>query len=115
VIAVHLRPRLVNLRQIIAGTNVVGERMVRVIIGKSWINIVDPNDPWLNILSTLGFIFLMFLSGLEIDFDAFIQKSGQQKKSKILKRPLPNILALTLSIFGGILLLSLLFALMMSW
>lgn len=115
VLAALLTPILVNRLKISFLPVVVAEIIVGVIIGNSFLNIVDPGDPWLNILSTLGFIFLMFLSGLEINFDAFIQKPGKNKKSKILKRPLPNVLALTLSIFGGILLLSFLFALLMSW
>src|SRR5690625_6402447 len=100
VLAALLTPILVNRLKVSFLPVVVAEIIVGVIIGNSFLNIVDPNDPWLNILSTLGLIFPMFLSGLEIDFEAFIQKSGQHKKSKILKRPLPNILALTPSKIG---------------
>ena len=115
VLAALLTPILVNRLKISFLPVVVAEIIVGVILGSSFLDIVDPNDPWLNILSTLGFIFLMFLSGLEIDFDAFSQKSPKAKKSKVLKRPLPNTMLLTTGIFAGIAALSLLFALMMSW
>ena len=113
VLAALLTPILISRLKVNFLPVVVAEIIVGVIIGRSFLNIVDASDPWLNILSTLGFIFLMFLSGLEIDFDAFTQKSTGQKKSKVLKRPLPNTLLLTTGIFLGILTLSLLFALMM--
>ena len=113
VLAALLTPILISRLKVSFLPVVVAEIIVGVIIGRSFLNIVDASDPWLNILSTLGFIFLMFLSGLEIDFDAFTQKSTGQKKSKVLKRPLPNTLLLTTGIFLGILTLSLLFALMM--
>lgn len=49
---------------------VVAEIIMGIIIGQSILNLVH-KDSMLNILSTLGFIFLMFLSGLEIDFSTF--------------------------------------------
>lgn len=55
---------------------VVAEIVVGLIIGKSGLDIIQP-DQWLSMLSTLGFIFLMFLSGLEIDFAAFV---GNKKR-----------------------------------
>jgi monovalent cation:H+ antiporter-2, CPA2 family len=58
---------------------VVAEILMGLVIGKSGFDIVH-EDMWLETLSTLGFIFLMFLSGLEIDFSAF---SGKKKKEKL--------------------------------
>ena len=52
---------------------VVAEIIAGIFVGKSGFNIIEP-DIWLQVLSTLGFIFLMFLSGLEIDFSIFKQK-----------------------------------------
>src|SRR5690606_11822944 len=46
---------------------VVGELIVGIALGKSGLNIVRP-DPWLEFLSLLGITYLMFLSGVEIDF-----------------------------------------------
>ncbi|WP_047150734.1 cation:proton antiporter domain-containing protein [Aneurinibacillus tyrosinisolvens] len=57
---------------------VVAEIIAGMIIGKSGFNMVH-EDSWLSILSLFGLIFLMFLSGLEIDFDAFSLK----KKTKV--------------------------------
>lgn len=50
---------------------VVAEIIMGLIIGKSGLNLVVEGDTWLQTLSMLGFIFLMFLSGLEIDFSSF--------------------------------------------
>ncbi|MED1202535.1 monovalent cation:proton antiporter family protein [Heyndrickxia acidicola] len=82
---------------------VIGEIIMGLIIGKSGFNLIH-KDMWLNTLSTLGFIFLMFLSGLEIDFSAF---SGN-KKEVILPngKKEPNRLKVALLIFLGILILS---------
>lgn len=49
---------------------VVGEIFVGLIVGKSGFNIVH-NDIWIVFLSNLGLAYLMFLSGLEIDFSMF--------------------------------------------
>ncbi len=45
---------------------VVGELFVGIIIGKSFLNLIQI-DPWIQFLSNLGLAYLMFLSGLEID------------------------------------------------
>ncbi|WP_160720813.1 monovalent cation:proton antiporter family protein [Bacillus sp. USDA818B3_A] len=83
---------------------VVAEIIMGLIIGKSGFNIVH-EDAWLSTLSTLGFIFLMFLSGLEIDFTAF---SGS-KKRKILPngKTEPNTFVAATAIFAGIFIFSL--------
>jgi monovalent cation:H+ antiporter-2, CPA2 family len=60
---------------------------------------------WLETLSTLGFIFLMFLSGLEIDFTAF---SSAKKRVKLPSGKLePNSFAVSSIVFIGIFLVSL--------
>lgn len=46
---------------------VVGEILVGMIVGKSGFNLIA-ESAWLDFLYTFGFAFLMFLSGLEIDF-----------------------------------------------
>ena len=83
---------------------VVAEIIMGLIIGKSGFDIVH-EDVWLSTLSTLGFIFLMFLSGLEIDFTAF---SGS-KKRKILPngKTEPNTFVAATAIFAGIFIFSL--------
>jgi monovalent cation:H+ antiporter-2, CPA2 family len=82
---------------------VVAEIIVGLIIGKSGFDIVHP-DPWINILSTLGFIFLMFLSGVEIDFSVF--KSNKNKKPKANGKTEPNGFLISTVIFLFILIMS---------
>lgn len=83
---------------------VVAEIIVGLIIGKSGFDIVH-QDMWLATLSTLGFIFLMFLSGLEIDFSAF---SGSKKREILPNgKKEPNSFVVSSIIFAGIFILSL--------
>ena len=83
---------------------VVAEIIMGLIIGKSGFDIVQ-KDIWIQTLSTLGFIFLMFLSGLEIDFTAF---SGKKKRETLPSgKQEPNSFLTASTVFGGIFLLSL--------
>jgi monovalent cation:H+ antiporter-2, CPA2 family len=83
---------------------VVAEIIMGLLIGKSGFNIVH-DDVWLSTLSTLGFIFLMFLSGLEIDFSTFRGKKKQDKLSN--GKSEPNAFGVASVIFTGIFALSL--------
>src|SRR5690606_18363827 len=91
---------------------VVAEIIMGIIIGESGFDLVSP-DMWLETLSTLGFIFLMFLSGVEIDFSAFV---GGKKNEKLLngKKP-PNTFIVSSIIFSGIFLISLLLSYLFVW
>ncbi|MCE4955717.1 cation:proton antiporter [Macrococcoides caseolyticum] len=109
VVCAFLTPILLNRLRINFLPVVVAEILMGIIVGKSLFNWVDRTD-MLNTLSTLGFIFLMFLSGLEIDFKAF--KSSKQNKSKSKE---PNPLIISLIIFTGILVLSVLAAYVFKW
>ncbi|WP_147533255.1 cation:proton antiporter family protein [Bacillus marasmi] len=82
---------------------VVAEILMGLIIGKSGFNLVQ-EDVWLETLSTLGFIFLMFLSGLEIDFSAFSSKksSKSQSQHRTSAKQEPNSFAVATLIFIGI-------------
>lgn len=82
---------------------VIAEIIMGLIIGKSGFNIIQGGS-WLETLSTLGFIFLMFLSGLEIDFSAF--KSSGKKKILPNGKQEPNRLWVSIVIFAGIFVLS---------
>lgn len=53
---------------------VIAEIIVGLVIGRSGFNLVA-EDPFLELLSLFGFIYLMFLSGLEIDFGSFSQRA----------------------------------------
>ena len=81
ILAAFLTPIILHKLKLNMIPVVVAEILVGLIIGNSGFNIVE-SDMWLETLSTLGFIFLMFLSGLEIDFKAF---SGEKKKFEIAK------------------------------
>ncbi|GAB4542710.1 MAG: monovalent cation:proton antiporter family protein [Anaerolineae bacterium] len=73
---------------------VVGEILVGIVIGKSGLNLVE-TGPALDFLATFGFTYLMFLSGLEVDFSALL---GSRKTSN--GRPLSNPLSLGMTVFA---------------
>lgn len=75
VIAAFLTPLLLHRFKLNVIPVVIGEIIVGLIIGKSGFDLIE-KDMWLQTLSTLGFIFLMFLSGVEIDFSAFSGEKG---------------------------------------
>lgn len=64
---------------------VVAEIFVGLIIGSSGFNLIEP-EGWVSQLSTLGLIFLMFLSGLELDVSLFKPK----KTSAVILAHLPK-------------------------
>ncbi|MFJ5760131.1 monovalent cation:proton antiporter family protein [Neobacillus sp. NPDC093182] len=83
---------------------VVAEIIMGLVIGKSGFNVVH-EDMWLSTLSTLGFIFLMFLSGLEIDFTVF---TGSKKPATLPSgKKEPNTFIVSSLIFTGIFIFSL--------
>ena len=49
---------------------VVGEILAGILIGRSGFGWVENHDPALDLLAEFGFVFLMFLSGMEIDFSS---------------------------------------------
>jgi len=53
---------------------VVAEILVGIIFGKSGFNLIR-EDIWIEFMSTLGFAYLMFSSGLEIDFTSGSKKN----------------------------------------
>ncbi|MDA7026118.1 monovalent cation:proton antiporter family protein [Bacillus sp. CLL-7-23] len=84
---------------------VVAEIIMGLFIGKSGLNLVTAHDTWLETLSMLGFIFLMFLSGLEIDFSAF--EKGKKKQTLQNGKTAPHTFKTALIVFTGIFILSL--------
>jgi CPA2 family monovalent cation:H+ antiporter-2 len=105
ILAAFLTPILLHRLKMNFMPVVVAEIIVGLIIGKSGFNAVS-QDMWLETLSMLGFIFLMFLSGLEIDFSAF---AGGKKKEKLPSgKDAPNTFLVSTIIFAGIFVLSLL-------
>lgn len=104
VVVAFLTPILLHRLKLNFIPVVVAEIIVGLIIGKSGFDIVH-EDMWLETLSTLGFIFLMFLSGLEIDFSAF-KKSGNKEKQGNSKKE-PNTFVAASFVFVGIFIVSL--------
>ena len=60
---------------------VVGEIIAGIIVGRSGFGWVQHHELVLDLLAELGFVFLMFLSGMEIDFSS-LGLSTNQKRSK---------------------------------
>ncbi|WP_167577708.1 monovalent cation:proton antiporter family protein [Ammoniphilus sp. YIM 78166] len=79
---------------------VVVEILAGILLGKSGLGILD-NDEWLTILSTLGFIYLMFLSGLEIDFDSFNVKKKSDEANALKISSITFVFILSLSALFG--------------
>lgn len=87
VIVAFLVPILLHRLKWNAIPAVVAEIMVGLILGKSGLGIVV-EDTWLEMLSTLGIIFLMFLSGLEIDFNMILNTKKTSEKKGNRENPL---------------------------
>lgn len=76
----------------------VGEIFIGIILGKSFLNIIKP-DVWILFLSNLGLAYLMFLSGLEINFDDLKLKDNESViDSKIFLSVKMFIISLIVSI-----------------
>lgn len=69
---------------------VVGEILAGILVGPSVMRLVHGDEPALELLAEIGFAFLMFLSGLEIDFSILFAAS----KSKRENGPSPLMLAM---------------------
>ncbi|RME85668.1 MAG: hypothetical protein D6775_02185 [Caldilineae bacterium] len=85
---------------------VVGEIVVGILIGRSGLNLIEPNAI-LDFLAWFGFIFLMFISGLELDFDLLSLPRDEEEHP--LRQPLPLallvfLLTLVMGLVAGMLL-----------
>ncbi|HCY6607566.1 TPA: monovalent cation:proton antiporter family protein [Staphylococcus aureus] len=114
VLAAFLTPIIVNRLNINFLPVVVAEILIGIVIGNSFLNIVE-RDSILNILSTLGFIFLMFLSGLEIDFKAFKKDKRARQGQNDDESSIPGHLNLALTVFAFIMIISILLAYVFKW
>ncbi|HHW5672282.1 TPA: cation:proton antiporter [Staphylococcus aureus] len=114
VLAAFLTPIIVNRLNINFLPVVVAEILMGIVIGNSFLNIVE-RDSILNILSTLGFIFLMFLSGLEIDFKAFKKDKRTRQGQNNDESSIPGHLNLALTVFAFIMIISILLAYVFKW
>lgn len=114
VLAAFLTPIIVDRLNINFLPVVVAEILMGIVIGNSFLNIVE-RDSILNILSTLGFIFLMFLSGLEIDFKAFKKDKRARQGQNDDESSIPGHLNLALTVFAFIMIISILLAYVFKW
>ena len=114
VVAAFLTPIIINRLNINFLPVVVAEILMGIIIGNSFLNLVT-KDSMLSILSTLGFIFLMFLSGLEIDFNAFKKDSRPRQGERKEEQKLPGHLNLAMTVFALIMIVSIILAYALKW
>lgn len=97
---------------------VLGEIVAGIVIGHSGFNLIGENET-LEIFSTIGLAFLMFLAGLEIDFSRLIPVRSKNSNNSVNSQAQANtpnllgyasivyLLTLALAIPGGFLLNSL--------
>jgi Kef-type K+ transport system membrane component KefB len=67
---------------------VVGEILAGMLIGRSGLNLVQP-APTLTFLADFGFVFLMFLSGLEVDFGLLLKSKHEAGRTHRWTEPIP--------------------------
>ncbi|MBN1653250.1 MAG: cation:proton antiporter [Deltaproteobacteria bacterium] len=89
VLVTFLVPLLVSHVRWIRVPTMAGEIIAGIVIGENGLGWVRPNT-LLNILSLLGFAYLMFLSGLEVRFDIIFANPGESIDTlrKRLSKPL---------------------------
>jgi Kef-type K+ transport system membrane component KefB/Trk K+ transport system NAD-binding subunit len=83
---------------------VVGEILAGIVVGPSILGLVNGHEPTLELLAEIGFAFLMFLSGLEIDFSILFAASKRKRTngpSSLLLAGLSFVLTLILSLVVG--------------
>ncbi|MEW5869390.1 MAG: cation:proton antiporter [Chloroflexota bacterium] len=77
---------------------VVGEILAGIIIGHSGLNLVGENAT-LEVFSNIGLAFLMFLAGLEIDFDRLFPARERQSNKTPPENATPNLLLYALVVY----------------
>lgn len=97
-------PMLLSKFKKVTIPGVVGEILVGIIIGESGFNLIHDGVE-IEFLNSFGFAFLMFLSGLEVDF-SLLRTTKENRKDKIYEKPI----ALGVLIFIGTLIMSFAFS-----
>jgi len=92
-------PLLISRIRVVAIPVVVGEIIAGIIVGQSGLGLVE-ETAGLRLLSELGFAFLMFLSGLEIDFSNVLGSEGRGGDTDKVKRALSNPFLVGHVLFG---------------
>jgi CPA2 family monovalent cation:H+ antiporter-2 len=89
VMLAFLVPLLISvLRRRLAIPIVVGEIVGGMVVGQSGFGWVLPDNNALNLLKELGFVLLMFLSGMEIDFRSLRGPGSHQARQQSSWSPL---------------------------
>lgn len=84
--------------------SVVGEIIAGIIVGQSVLGLVT-GDEILDILALLGFAYLMFLSGLEVDFEALLPRqvlTNGSWKNRLSNPFMLGVLTFILTLFLGL-------------
>ena len=84
-VAMFATPMILSRFKVSVVPTSVAEVIVGIILGQSCLHLVKMNSV-LSYLSTLGVIFLMFLSGMEIDFSLFKKNSKKRMTPLELKK-----------------------------
>jgi Kef-type K+ transport system membrane component KefB/Trk K+ transport system NAD-binding subunit len=79
---------------------VVGEILAGMAVGRSALAVVDPHDPILTLLADFGIVFLMFLSGMEIDFQSLRAYTPADGADRRRERPRVGVFTLPLVNFA---------------
>ena len=80
VVLAFIVPLLLSRLSRLAVPVVVGEIVAGLVVGRSGAGWVTPQDPVLVMLAEFGFVFLMFLSGMEIDFRSLRNYGGNGRQ-----------------------------------
>ena len=75
-----------QVRRVVPVPIVVGEIVAGIAVGRSGLNLVQ-ESPVLTFLSEFGFIFLMFLSGLEVNFNVLGETKSGSARRPLWQRP----------------------------
>jgi Kef-type K+ transport system membrane component KefB len=80
---------------------VVGEILAGILVGQSGLNLIEPS-PALDFLATFGFTYLMFLSGLEVDFTA-LNDTRTRNEGRTLDDPVSlGLVVFAVTVAGGL-------------
>jgi Kef-type K+ transport system membrane component KefB/Trk K+ transport system NAD-binding subunit len=80
---------------------VVGEILAGIIVGQSGLNLIEPS-PALDFLATFGFTYLMFLSGLEVDFAALLALRNRANGGWLSNPLVLGLAVFVLTLAGGL-------------
>ena len=79
---------------------VVGEILAGMIVGRSGFNLIQESST-LDFLSTFGFTYLMFLSGLEVDFSTMAGRRKGGQKSLLSHPAIMGVAVFAATLVGG--------------